>query len=197
MDSKRNDTVILYVSQADAVWEAIQRDGIAVSRAEYVQKKYQESAPVFLTAYRWFVSRLPRYVPRPEGAEFPYWAFGDLYLMETGYSSHVLQLEVPVDEAVFFDMMDWNKIVQMRLLGETAAEEQAFHQELKARGVDYAEVMLSSFYPDLKMQIQFSWDRLFRHHQAARQGQFPVEKLQAGLWCIKKEWVRQHNGQPV
>ena len=198
MDPKCNDTVIVYVSQADPVWEAIQRDGVAFSKAEYVRKKYQESAPVFLTAYQWFVSQLPRYVAKPAGAEFPYWAFGDLYMMESGRASHVLALEVPKDEIVFFDMQDWNKVVQMKYIGEDEADERAFQRQLRDRGLDSRTVMLSNFYPDLKMQIQDSWQRLFRHHEAIKQGKdVPIQSLQAGLWCIKKEWIRSHNGEPV
>lgn len=198
MGEKSGNFMILYASQADPVWQAIRRDGIAFSREEYVRRKYGESAPVFLTAYRWFVQQLPRFVPKPEGAEFPYWAFSDQYLMETGRSSHVLTLQVPVEEAVFFDLQDWNKIVQLKYLGQTEAEERPFQQELKARGLFPADVMLTNFYPDLKQQTFDSWQRLFRHHEALRRGEKPpIHQLQAGLWCIKKEWVLRRNGEPV
>lgn len=194
MGCEGRNTVILYASQTEPVWQAIQNDGVAYSKAEYVRRKYQESAPVFLTAYQWFVQQLPRYVPRPEGAEFPYWAFGDLYQMETGFSSHVLTLEVPVEEVVFFDMHDWNKVVQMKYIGETEAQERVFYRELRERGLDYSDVMLTNFYPDLKTQILHSWQRLFRHHEAMKAGKASdIRSLQAGLWCIRKEWILRDN----
>ena len=65
------DSVILYAAQAEPVWQAICRDGVAYSRAEFVRKKYGESAPVFLTAYDWFTAQLPRFVPKPEGGCLP------------------------------------------------------------------------------------------------------------------------------
>ena len=50
MDTERN-TVTLYSPQAEAVWDAVMSDGVAYSRREYITKKYEESAGIFLTAY--------------------------------------------------------------------------------------------------------------------------------------------------
>ena len=199
MGTQSRNTMTLYASQAEPVWQAIQRDGTAFSKAEYIRKKYgAETAPVFLTAYQWFVQQLPRYAPKPEGAEFPYWAFADQYLMESGQSSYVLTMEVPLEEAVFFDMADWNKIIQMRYIGENEADERAFQRELKERGVKPSDVMLTSFYPDLKQATFDSWQRLFRHHEALKRGEAaPIHSLQAGLWCIKKEWIKLLNGEAI
>ena len=63
------NTVTLFASQAEPVWQAVLRDGAAYSKAASVRKKYGESAPVFLTAYDCFVGQLPRYVPKPPEAE--------------------------------------------------------------------------------------------------------------------------------
>lgn len=191
MDNQYN-TVTLYASQAQVVVDAIMKDGAAFSKAEYVEKKYGESAKVFLTAYQWFVSKLPRYVPKPEGAEFPYWAFMDQYLMEAGSASRILTLSVPLDEVVLFDMYDWNKIMQMKYIGKNEADERAFLEELRMRGISGSEVMLSGFYPDLRDQTTQSWKRLFRHNDALKSGDLSgVGSVQAGLWCIRKEWIKE------
>ena len=191
MGNQRNGTMILYASQAEPVWQEIQRDGAAFSKREYVRKKYGESAPVFLTAYNWFVQKLPKYVAKPEGAEYPYWAFADQYTLPGGStSSRLLTLEVPIEEAVYFDMYDWNKVVQLKYMGRNAADERAFMDELSMRGITTRDVMLTDFYPDLKEQTLDSWKRLFRYHEDVKAG-LPVQmgSLQAGLWCIRKEWV--------
>lgn len=196
MGTQGRNTVRLYASQAEIVWQTILRDGVTHSKAEYVRKKYGESAPVFLTAYEWYVRQAPRFVPKPEGAEFPYWAFQDQYLMEAGHSARILTLDVPIEEAVFFDMYDWNKVVQLKYIGETAAEEKAFQRELEGRGINTRDVMLTNFYPDLKYLTLDSWQRIFRHHEAARQGDLQgIGSLQAGLWRIKKEWVLRVDGK--
>ena len=111
----------LYSAQTKVVFDAIERDGVCYSKAEYVRRKYQESAPIFLTAYSWFVKEMPKYVEKPEEAEYPYWAFMDLYNVDS--SEHVLELEVLAVEAVYFDMMDWNKIMmQASVMAETRKE---------------------------------------------------------------------------
>ena len=72
------DTVRLYSAQTALVREVLLRDGVCFSRAAFVERKYGESAPIFLTAYRWFAAEAAKLVPPPPGAELPYWAFRDL-----------------------------------------------------------------------------------------------------------------------
>ena len=64
----KNHTVKLYSSQADIILAAIERDGVCYSKEAYVRRKYQESAPIFTTAYYWFVKQMENYVPKPEKA---------------------------------------------------------------------------------------------------------------------------------
>ena len=183
--------VTLYASQAEVVVNALERDGVCFSRREYVIKKYEESAPVFLAAYDWFVAQVQTYVPRPAGAEFPYWAFMELYSVEQSGDSRLLALRVPADEAVFFDMYDWNKILRHQYIGETEAEEKRFKQKLTDYGIRHdSDVLLTNFYPDLKREVQASWQRLFRHHERIRAGQpHGAGSVQAALWQLKKEWL--------
>lgn len=190
MDNKSN-TITLYTAQTKIVTDVLTKDGICFSKEAYVRKKYQESAPIFVTTYSWFVEHAKQKVPRPEGAEYPYWAFLDLYNVDaTG--SEVQILEVPMEEAIFFDLMDWNKIMRLSYIGETEAEEKAFREELKARGLNNNTIMLTNFYPEYKKQIMDSWERLFRHHEAIKAGDLSgVHGVQAGLWRIKKEWWKE------
>lgn len=99
------DKVILYAAQADAVLKAIERDGRCFSREEYVRRKYGESGPIFLTVYRWFVKEAAKLVPKPEGAEFPYWSFMNLYSLDQSAGTRTLTLCVPRNEAVFLTCM--------------------------------------------------------------------------------------------
>lgn len=186
----KNHTVKLYSSQADIILAAIERDGVCYSKEAYVRRKYQESAPIFTTAYSWFVKQMENYVPKPEKAEYPYWAFMDLYSVDQSGGSNVLELNVSIEDAVFFDMMDWNKIMQLRYIGENEADEKEFRFELEQRGLDWSKVMLSTFYPEFKQQILRSWERLFRHHEAIKAGDLTgVHSVQAGLWKIEKKWI--------
>ena len=189
MADKRN-TIRLYSFQTDVVYQVLKKDGVCYSKEEYVRRKYQESANVFVNAYGWFVKEAVKIVPKPEKAEYPYWAFADLYNVDQTGDGHVLTLDVPVDEALLFDMFDWTKIMQMHYLGEDEAEEAVFSRELKELGLTEFQVMSSNFYPEQKRRIQDSWSRLFRHQKAIQNGDDTgVHSVQAGLWQIKDEWI--------
>lgn len=185
------DKVILYAAQADAVLKAIERDGRCFSREEYVRRKYGESGPIFLTVYKWFVKEAVKLVPRPEGAEFPYWSFMNLYSLDQSPGTRTLTLCVPRDEAVFFDMYDWNKILCLKYIGENEKDEKQFQEQLEMYGIKEMDAVLSNFYPMQKQQILKSWQRLMRYHEELLHGNTElVRDIQAGLWRIKKEWIR-------
>lgn len=182
-------TIRLYSVQSDVVYEIIQRDGVCFSKPEYVRKKYGESAAVFLEAYGWFSREAQKLVSRPSGSAYPYWAFEDRSSLEwTG--GRLLTLMVPKEEAVLFDMYGWNRILQLKYMGETRDDERRFQEELEARGLREYDVMLTGFYPEQKALVEESWKRLFCHHEALRAGErFAGQSVQAGLWQIKREWI--------
>ena len=190
MDRKDNK-VILYSPQAEPVWEAVERDGIAYSKREYVQKKYEESAQIFLSAYEEYIRMAEQIVPRADSSNYPYWAFADAEMADTSSGSRIMVLKVPKDEAVFFDAYDWYKVLRLSYIGENEADEESFEKELERRGIkDSSEAILKPFYPDIKRTITDSWKRLLRHDDAIRRGEYDgVRAVQAGLWCIKKEWL--------
>lgn len=100
-------------------------------------------------------------------------------------------MNVPIDEIIFFDMFDWNKILRLQYMGESEEDEVQFKQMLDSRGIKReSDIILTSFYPDLKRKVQDSWKRLFRHHEDIKQGNMKnVRSVQIGLWQIKKEWI--------
>lgn len=189
MDPK-DHKIIMYTAQAQVVIDTIRNEGVAYSKARYVESKYQESAASFLVAYRWLAKHMPEYVVKPDLAEFPYWAFHDRYHVEAS-DANVLKLAVPMDEVLGFDMYDWNRILQLQYLGQTPQEEARFRRELEAYGIRHAsDVMLSHFYPDLSRRIEASWQRLFRHAADIQAGKLSeVQALQFALWRIKQDWI--------
>lgn len=185
------DTIRLYTSQTPPVLEAIEKDGFCLSKTAYVQKKYQESAKSFLLVYQWFAGKAAGIVPRPEGAELPYWAFEDIYSADaSGQEDRVLTLDVPKDQVILFDLYDWTKLMRFEYLGGTEREEAAFKEQLRLCGLKEYDVMMSQFYPEWKQKILTSWERLFRHHSALLAGgRSGVGSVQAALWKIEKEWI--------
>ena len=186
----RNHQIILYSPQSDAVIKTIERDGVCFSKPEYISAKYGESAPIFLTAYQWFAPQAQKVVPKPEGAQFPYWAVADRRAVDASGGGTVLTLQVPREQAIYFNLYDWNKILQLRCLTDDPKEEQEFLNELSLRGLTAYQVMMSDFYPEEKQKILNSWERLFLYHQKIAAGEeLETGIVQAALWCIRKEWL--------
>lgn len=184
-------TIKLYSPQAPVVIDTLMRDGVCFSRREFVEKKYGESAKIFLAAYDWFVKEAKKYTACPDGAEYPYWAFKDPDSVDGSAGAVPLLLEVPVEAAVFFDVYDWNKILNLQYIGTSEADEKRFREMLSDYGIrNRSDIILTGFYPDLKKQVQDSWARLFRHHEAIRSGDYSgVRKVQAALWQIRRSWI--------
>lgn len=186
-----NYSVMLYTAQRQPVLDALERDGVCFSQKSFIEQKYEESAPIFLAAYGWFAREAQQYCPKPDGAEYPYWVFPDLRSVERYDGERLLRLRVPIDEVIYFDMFDWHKILSLRYLGETDEEERRFRQQLTDYGVkQQSDVILTNFYPELKRQMQESWQRLFCHHEELKHGnRSNVNCPQAAVWCLKKEWL--------
>lgn len=58
-------------------------------------------------------------------------------------------------------MSDWNKVLNLRLLG-TVEEERQYANKLKKFNVAYeGDVFTTPFYPHLKSELVQSWQKLF------------------------------------
>lgn len=110
---------------------------------------------MFLSAYDWFVKAAEAHVPKPQGAEYPYWAFKSPENVDPSAGGRILVLRVPLDEAVFFSLYDWNKILCLSYMGKTEKEEKEFRQTLLEYGIRReSDLILTNFYPELKRR---SW----------------------------------------
>lgn len=192
MDKENNKIkkIKLYTSQSDIVLQIIENDGVCYSKKEFVRKKYYESAPIFITAYSWFVTEFEKIIPKPEKAEYPYWAFKELYNLDNSGGGNAIKLNVPLEEVILFDLFDWNKIICMKYIGENEEDEREFKENIKKFGLKETDIMLTNFYPELKQKITESWKRLFRNNENIKNGnEKEIHGVQAGLWRIKKEWI--------
>lgn len=186
-----NSKIILYSSQPLEIAGLLRNKAIHYAKLEYIREKYGEVSEVFLAAYSWYRAEASRLVPRPPEAESGIWAYADLKFLDTAPGYSILKLAVPADEAVFFSMRDWNRVLNLRFIGETEEEERVFEQKLSRFGVKYeGDIYLKPFYPQLKSELIKSWSRLFRFHEAIKAGlRDIVPDIQAGLWKIDPEWV--------
>ena len=186
----QSDTVRLYCAQNKKLVEIIQREGVCFSKKEYIESKYGESAKVFLAAYTWLANQAPKYVPKPDGAELHYWAFADKMDIEADSENAILVMDIPAQDCLLFNLYDWNKILKLQYIGANEQEEASFREHIKNMGVKHdSHIMLTNFYPDLKKEIENSWQRLFKYHEELIKKERPITTVEGALWQIKKEWI--------
>lgn len=190
MDNK-NNRMTLYSSQSDEIVAALRNGGTHYAKYKYIREKYGEVSEVFLAAYGWYRAAASRIVPAPPEGESGIWAYADPRFLDRAQGYSILKLSVPTDEAVFFSMRDWNRVLNLRFIGETEEEERAFEEKLARHGVKYeGDICLKPFYPQLRSELLKSWNRLFRFHEEIKAGSQGVPPdIQAGLWKISPEWV--------
>ena len=177
-----SDMIRLWTAQSDPVISCIQKDGRSLVKKEYIDKKYGESAWVFQTAYGFFREYGATLLPKPAGAESPFWLFPDPKWIVAGKGSFILELLVPRSRVLLFEREKWQKILNLSYLGNSEEEEEHFHRELEAQGLSTSfEVFSTPFYPALRAKIRKSWERLFTLETEEK------EALQAALWEIRKE----------
>lgn len=182
--------LILYSLQTQVVKDVIKDDGVAFSKREYVLKKYGDTAKIFTTVYDFFINNAIKYLDKPEGAEYPYWAFKDLYNIEYTLDNLPLKLNIPLDNTILFDVADYTKLITFDYLSDED-DYKNFHNEIEAQGLTTYKIMTSNFYPMYKSKIMNSWKNIFLKNEELKNGNYEIAKqgVQCFLWQIKKEWI--------
>ena len=179
------ETITLFTAQAQAVLDAIEHDGYSRVKRAYVQRKYGAESWVFQQAYSFFAQNAPKYVKPPAGAESGIWCFRNWQLALAGAGCKLIELEMPRNQAVLFDSRIWNRMLNLKYVGASEADEEEFERRIENMGLkSSAEAFSTAFYPMVKREILQSWQRLFGSAEDC-----PDAYLQAGVWELRREWV--------
>ncbi len=175
----------MWTAQTDAVMDVLRRDGVVRVQNRFIDQKYGDTAWIFRTAYRFLSTEMAAVVQQPEGAQSPFWLFGDPKWTNSGVGSTILKLEVPQDQLVLFDRRDWSQILNLDFLG-TQEQKQKFEEKLRRSGLqDTMPVFQTAFYPLLKREILHSWKTLLQKPLPQ------TEYLQGACWELRSQWVRE------
>ena len=178
-------TITLYTAQAPVVMETLNTYGIYCVKMAFVDQKYGDQAWIFKEAYSFFAQNAARILPLPEGSQTAIWAYADEKWTGANVGSWALELQVPRDQVILFDLRLWNKILNLNYIGEDEDDERRFEERLESMGIQYpTQVFSTPFYPQLKQEIRKSWQRLF-----GSDANCPQAYLQAGLWELRQEWI--------
>lgn len=186
-----SSTLVLYSLQTQVVKDVIDKEGVAFSKREYVLKKYGDTANIFTTVYDFFINNAVKYLGKPSGAEYPYWAFKDLYNIEYDADNLPLKLDIPLDDTILFDAADYRKLITFDYLTLDELDYNNFHKEIESQGLSTFKIMTSNFYPMYKSKIINSWKNIFSKNDELKNGNYKLAKqgVQSFLWQIKKEWI--------
>lgn len=189
MDYKDHQ-VILYTSQNQRVIDKLLQNGRHVVERTFIKEKYGETSQVFLQAYSWYRQNAEQVVERPEDAESAIWTFLNMKYLDYSADSQILKLRVPLEKIVFFRMSDWNKILNLRLLG-TDEEQADYYAKLKKFNIAYeGDVYTTAFYPHLKTELVQSWRKLFQYDKKIKETkELPFEDIQGSIWEICSSWI--------
>lgn len=180
------ETVVLWTAQRQVVLDTLMRDGAYLVKRAYIDEKYQETAWIFREVYSFFRETASAILPPPEGAQSGIWLYQDSRWTGASADSLLLKLEVPVEQAIFFDLRLWNQILNLRFLGRDAQEEQAFARELERLGLKSTLPLFQTpYYPLQRQAVRRSWKRLFEPPLP------PETYRQAAVWVLEKAWLKE------
>lgn len=177
------DYIVMWSAQTKQVIDTLEQDHIYYVKKKYITEKYGQTAWVFQEAYRFFAEKSKGMVEKPEEAESPVWMFYDKKWSLPGQETFQLELRIPRDEVILFDLRLWSKILNLSYVADKT-QENDFEKKLRSMGMkDSVNVFRDPYYPQLKREIIKSWDTLFTA------GVPDVQYMQGAAWMIKKEWI--------
>lgn len=181
--------ITMWTAQTKRVLETLDRDGVYYVKKSYIAEKYGSTAWVFQKAYRFFTEKAESMLEKPGEAESPVWMFCDKKWALPGHDAYCIELKIPRNEVLLFDLRLWSKVLNLSYMG-TGEQEKAFERKLRQMGVsNSSDVFEKPYYPALKAEIIKSWERLFSAECPE------MQYAQGAAWMIRKEWVVQPDGE--
>ena len=173
----------LWTLQSELVVSILQEKGIVQVKQEFLRQKYEDTAWIFQTAYRFLSQKMEQKIPRPKGSESPFWLFCDPKWAGNAGENCLLQCLIPEEEVLLFDLRKWSQVLNLSYVGSEQKQEE-FRQKLYRQGVkDPLELFRTPLYPLLKQEVIKSWDDILCIDGVEEQ------YLQGACWQLKKEWL--------
>ncbi|WP_122642987.1 DUF3841 domain-containing protein [Luxibacter massiliensis] len=178
--------VHMWTGQDGRVMETLARSGRYAVKQAFIEEKYQDTAWIFKEAYQFLASCAQERISRPPDAQSPVWVYKCVQNIHGGAGLYYLQLAIPEDQILIFDIRKWNRVLNLNFIGETREEEEEFQRRLERKGIkDSVSVFTSPFYPVEKQEIKKSWNKLL---------EMPAEEemyVQGMTWEIRQEWIEK------
>ena len=96
--SSASDTITMYCTQPDLVWDIVDKDGVNYVKQAYITKKYQDTAWIFDTAYKFFRQEALKFIPAQRWRflhQFQHIPCSEFYSMFSGQKESTRLWEFP------------------------------------------------------------------------------------------------------
>lgn len=186
MKLKNKNKLIIWTQQSQKVVDKLKEAERLTVKKEFIQEKYGSEGEIFLKAYNFFVKEAEKIVPRPDGAEYPYWGALKKENAFSGAQGYLIKLKIPSSKLIIFDRDKWNKILNLSYLPDNKQDLKKHKDYLKKMGITAdSEIVLSVHYPQLKRKIEKSWQKLFQDQIEN------IAQKKIAFWELRSEWLQK------
>ena len=183
------ELITVWTKQSNKILNTLEQFGRHTVKKEYIVEKMEDHSQLYLDCYTWLVNESKKHMEIPQDVRFPVWVSlkeEEIILNTKNDGTVILELEVPKDNLMTFDIDKWGAIVNYQYIAKDKQDKEQHMKMLENYGLDDdSSAYMSNFYPALKQQIQKSWQRLF-------DDSVKLSAMDVGvLWEVKKEWVKK------
>ena len=86
-----------FITRFARVYTPADKDGVNYVKQAYITKKYQDTAWIFDTAYKFFRQEAVKIIPKPQEAESPIWMYRDKKWAVPNAGCRRMRLEISKD----------------------------------------------------------------------------------------------------
>ena len=176
--------IMVWTRQHKSVAKILEKEDRYTAKKEIVINN--EEVKLQIHAYNWLMRAHPDLKNKPEDADFPVWvSFQREGTMLLAPDTVILELEVDEKLLTQLDVIKWTKVNNLSYIPADINDMKRHKELLAAYGVSDAKACMSRFYPEIKREIEESWDRVFDDNVKSESGH-----CYGLLWEIKKEWIK-------
>lgn len=180
--------VTLFTRQQENALKILEDDGVFRIKPEWIRRKYGDISDHFIKKYDWLSYESSKRVPRPEGVSYHIWcSIDEAYRLPESPGEVIFELSIDEDKIIYFDSLKWDMILNHMYIPADPADEKAFYEELKLRGIRNPYTLIDDpegrFHPDLVRRIRNSWQRVFDIKS------WTMFSVQANIWEFRPQDV--------
>ncbi len=155
-----------------------------IVKKEYIIKKMEEHASLYLDVYSWYAKKAEKIVNKPVDVKYPIWvSLTEESKIENTEGNVLLEIDIEEDKLITLDIDKWGYVVNYMYIPKDEEDKVKHEKVLKNYGIDDIKAYMTPFYPHIKNEIIKSWDRLFDDN-------IVLSPVKVGtIWEIRKEWI--------